>query len=199
MQVVTGTDRTRTEHSTGSSMTGVVFSLGLPAVIALAGIWRFGWAAVSWPGAIVWGIAGAIGLWLTVVAFWRAELTRMRLLDLLGSMFARSRTNESVWIGFIFHCINGELLGVAFVYGVALIDLPATWFTGLLWGIFVWALGLMFMTSIGGVHPEILDGRQDDPGRAATNYGRWTPAVYLAGHIVYGLLLGGLYQSWPLS
>lgn len=198
MHVVTGTEHTRTEHSTGAALAGVLLSLGLPAVVALAGIWQFGWNAISWQGAIVWGIVGALALWLTVVLFRRGGATRLPLLDLLGSLFARSGSQESFWVGMMVHLANGALLGVAYVYGAALMDWPTNWFTGLLWGVLVWALGLVLMTSIGGVHPEIRDGLQDDPGPAATNFGLWTPGVYLAGHVFYGVLLGGLYTAWPL-
>lgn len=199
MQVVAGTHETRTRHSTGASASGVLISMGVPATVALFGIAAVGWGAISWVGALVSGAAGAVGLWLTVRGFHRAELTRMRLLDLLGSVFMRSRTEESVRVGFIIHCVFGAFLGVAWAYGAVLLDVTANWHTGLVWGVFVWGLALVFMTSIGGLHPEIRDGRQDDPGPATINYGGWTPAVYLAGHAVYGVLLGGLYQLWPLA
>lgn len=199
MHVVTGTDRTRTEHSTSASTVGVAVALGIPAVIALTGIWLYGWDAISWTGALVWGIVGAFGLWLTVLMFRRADATRLDLPDLLGSMFARTGTQESYITGVIVHLVNGALLSVAFVYAMVLLDWPVNWVTGLMWGIVVWAHGLVFLTSIGGVHPEIRDGRQDDPGPAGTHLGRWTPGVYLLGHLVYGVLLGGLYTVWPLT
>lgn len=55
------------------------------------------------------------------------------------------------------------------------------------------------MTSVGAVHPAIRRRQQDDPGTAATNFGKMTPMDSLLGHLVHGFVLGILYQIWPLG
>lgn len=198
MQVVTGTERTRTEHSTGAAAAGVAISVGIPALIAVLGLWQFGLDGISWTGAIVWGIVGAAGFSLVVEAGKSMGYTSINFADLLGSMFAPPHSSASKWTGTMLHLVNGALLGIAFLYGVALIEWPANWITGMLWGAIVWVHSIILLTSLGAVHPAIRHGDQDDPGTAATNFGRSTPAISLIGHLVYGLLLGGLYQTWPL-
>lgn len=58
---------------------------------------------------------------------------------------------------------------------------------------------LLLVTSVSGVHRAMRRGEEADPGTAATNFGRMTPIGSLMGHLVYGLVLGVLYQLWPLG
>lgn len=199
MHVVTGTEQTRTEHSTASAATGILVSVGIPALVALAGIWSLGWDAISWAGAIVWGIVGAAGFSLVVEASKAMGYTRIDFADLLGSMFAPPGSTASRVTGSTVHFVNGALLAIAWAYGVALIESPANWFTAMVWGAVLWALGLLLLTSLGPAHPAIRRGEQHDPGMAGTNFGRATPTVSFLGHMAYGALLGGLYQTWPLA
>lgn len=199
MHVVTGTEQTRTEHSTGAAGAGVAISVGIPVLIALAGIWTFGWDAISWPGAIIWGIVGAAGFSLAVAAAKSMGYTSIDFADLLGSMFARPGTAASQWTGMMVHFVNGALLAVAFLYGLALVDAPVNWFTGAIWGAIVWVHSLILLTSLGAVHPAIRSGAQHDPGTAGRNFGVSTPWVSLVGHLVYGVLVGWLYQAMPLT
>jgi hypothetical protein len=55
------------------------------------------------------------------------------------------------------------------------------------------------MSTIGTVHPAMRRGDQDDPGPAATHFGRMTPLGSLMGHLMYGLVLGLAYAAWPLA
>jgi fatty acid desaturase len=123
----------------------------------------------------------------------------MDLLDLLGSMVATPGSTASQTIGAMIHHANGALLAIAWAYGAALVGLPANWLTAIGWGVILWALALLMMSTIGAVHPAIRTGEQEDPGPAATNFGAMTPVGSLMGHLVYGLVLGLAYQSWPLG
>jgi hypothetical protein len=71
--------------------------------------------------------------------------------------------------------------------------------SALIWGVVLWLLALLMMTTIGAVHPAIRRGQQADPGPAATHFGRMTPVGSLLGHLVYGLVLGLTYHTWPLG
>jgi hypothetical protein len=95
--------------------------------------------------------------------------------------------------------VNGALLAVAWAYGAALVGAPANWISALVWGVILWLQALLMMTTIGAVHPAIGHGQQDDPGPAATHFGRMTPVGSLLGHLVYGVVLGLTYQTWPLG
>lgn len=198
MKIITGTPATRTEHATGTATAGLMISMGIPAAIAIIGIATYGWNAIDWSGAIVWGIVATVAFTLFTMMGKAVGMTNMDLLDLLGSVFAKPGTERSRITGAIIHHLNGALLAVAWAYGVLLMGWTADWSSGLLWGVVLWALALLMMSSIGAVHPAIRRGEQADPGPAATNFGKLTPLGSLFGHIVYGVLLGLLYQNWPL-
>lgn len=199
MHLVTGTEQTRTEHSSGAAATGVTISVGIPAVLFLWGLFQFGADAVSWSGAIIWGIVAAAGFLLVMAAGRALDSTRMDFADMLGSMFTRPGTSASQWTGTIVHFVVGALLALTYVYALALVDWPANWATGLTWGLVVWVHWLILLTSIGAVHPAIRHGDQHDPGTGGMNFGRSTPWISLAAHAVYGVLLGALYRGFPLT
>ncbi|MEX2639972.1 MAG: hypothetical protein WD266_04765 [Balneolales bacterium] len=199
MKVVTGTSDTRTEHSSGTAKTGFAVSISIPALLAIAGIIALGWGAIYWLGAIVWGVVATFAFTLFSMMGKSMGMTRMDLLDLLGSMMVRPDSTASRSIGAVIHHMNGALLAIAWAYTVDMAGWPANWFTGLLWGMVLWLLALMMMSTIGVIHPAIRRGEQADPGPGATNFGRMTPLGSLMGHAVYGIILGLLYQSWPLS
>lgn len=197
--IVTGTQDTRTPHTPALAATGVMIGVAIPALIAIIGVITLGVEAIAWGGAVLWGIVATAAFTGFMMMGKAMGMTRMDLLDLLGSMFQRPHTPASRATGAAIHHINGALLAVAWVYGVQLINWPANWLTAMIWGAALWALALLILTSIGGVHPAVRRGEEEDPGTAATNLGRMTPAGSLMGHLVYGAVLGLLYQTWPLG
>lgn len=199
MRIVTGTMETRTEHSTGLGALGFLFSMGVPAAIAIGGLAALGWGAISWPGAIVWGVVAAFAMSLFIDMGRAMGMTKMDLNDLLGSMFLRPHSAPSRRLGSIIHHTDGALLAIAWAYGVALVGWPANWASGVLWGIALWLLALIMMTTMGAVHPAIRKGEEEDPGTAAVNFGKMTPIGSFFSHAVYGFVLGILYQTWPLA
>lgn len=62
-------------------------------------------------------------------------MTRMDLLDLLGSVMVTPGSTASRAIGAVIHHVNGALLAIAWAYGVALVGLPANWLTAVGWGV----------------------------------------------------------------
>lgn len=194
--ISTGTQDAHSEHTTALAILGSMIAYGIPVAIAIAGIANFGWGAISWDGAAVGGAWAAFAFLVFAMVGEAVGVTKMNILDLLGSIFAPPHSKSSQALGFFIQLINGALLGVAYAYGLLLAQLPAGWSTGVLWGIILWVLSLILMTSIGGVHPAIRRHLEDDPGLAATNFGRMTPLGTLIGHAIYGVVLGLLYQQW---
>ncbi len=185
--MTTGSAQTQTRHSPTMAWLGLMISMGIPAAVLIAGVIALGPGAISWIGAIVWGIVATVVFTLASMMGKAMGMTRMDLLDLLGSMAAPPHTGASRALGAVIHHVNGAILAVAWAYGVAMVGLPANWLTALVWGVILWALALIMMSSIGLVHPAVRSGEQDDPGPAATNFGAMTPAGSLIGHAVYGV------------
>lgn len=176
-----------------------MLSMAIPAAIAIVGVAALGFSEIDWAGAIVWGVVATAVFTLFSMLGGAMGMTRMDLLDLLGSGLARPGTGSSRALGAVIHHMNGALLAIAWAYGVALVDLPANWATGLIWGGILTVLALWMMSAVGSVHPAIRRGDQENPGIAATNFGAMTPLGSLMGHLVYGLVLGLTYDAWPLS
>lgn len=178
---------------------GFLVSMSVPAAIAIVGVAALGFDEIDWAGAAVWGVVATGVFTLFSLMGAAMGMTRMDLLDLLGSVLVRPGTSASRALGAVIHHLNGALLAIAWAYGVALVDLPANWATGLAWGAVLTVLALWMLSAIGSVHPAIRRGEQADPGPAATSLGALTPLGSLMGHLVYGLVLGLTYDAWPLS
>lgn len=196
-RIITGTPEATGEHVEATATLGAAVAYGIPVALAVAGIVEFGWNTISWTGATACGAIAAFAFLLFSTMGKRMGMTRMDILDLLGSMFAPPHSNLSRTMGFIIHEIDGALLGVAYAYGLMFHAWPVNWGTGLIWGVVLWALALILMTSIGALHPAIRNHLEEDPGPAAINFGRMTPIGTLLGHVVYGVVLGWLYSMWP--
>jgi hypothetical protein len=193
-----GNRETRTQHSPVLAPLGFMISMAIPAAIAVIGIIALGFDEIYWLGAIDWGVVATVAFTLFSLMGGAMGMTRMDILDLLGGMMASPGSTASRAIGAVIHHTNGALLAIAWAYGVALVGLPANWLTGLVWGAILTALALLMLSTMGAVHPAIRKGEQEDPGPLATNFGAMTPIGSLMGHLVYGLVLGLLYQAWPL-
>jgi hypothetical protein len=178
---------------------GFMASMVVPAAIAIVGVIVEGFDGIHWLGAIVWGVVATIAFSIFSVMGTAMGMTRMDIFDLLGSWVAAPRTSASRLLGVLMHHSNGALLAVAWAYGAALVNVSATWWSGLLWGVLLTLLTYVMMSTIGAVHPAIRRGEVEDPGPLMLNLGRMTPLGSLMGHLVYGLILGAAYDAWPLS
>jgi hypothetical protein len=178
---------------------GLMVSMLGPAAIGVIGLIVLGPGAIYLASAIVWGVVATVAFTLFRLAGKAMGMTRMDLHDLLGSNVARPGSTASQVAGAVMHHINGALLAIFGVYGIALVGAEVTWLTGAIWGLVLTAFALLMLTTIGSIHPAIRRGVQDDPGMAATNFGPMTPMGSLLGHVVYGLVLGAGYANPPLG
>lgn len=197
--VMAGTRETQTEHTVEWSLVGVMLAMGVPVIVAVTGVAVHGFGAIRWLDAIVWGVVATVAFTVFSMMGKRMGMTRMDLLDLLGSMFAPPGSTVSRALGAGMHHMNGALLAIAWAYGAVLVGVSANVGSAVAWSVVLWVLALVLMSSIGGVHPAIRRGDQVDPGPAATHLGAMTPVGSLVGHIVYGVVLGLGYQFLPLG
>lgn len=189
----------RREHHSPLAPVGFMLSMAVPAAIAIVGVIGLGFDEIAWAGAIVWGIVATIAFSVLGVMGTVTGMTRMDIFNTLGSWVAPAGTSRARAIGVLMHHTNGALLAIAWAYGVALVDLPANWWTALLWGGILTALTWLMMSTIGAVHPAIRRGELEDPGFMMLNLGRMSPLGSLMGHLVYGLVLGLTYDAWPIG
>lgn len=152
-------------------------------------------------GVALWGFIATVVLTTLMAGAQGLGISRMSIPFILGTMFTPNR-DRAMLVGFLVHLAVGWMFAVVYAAGFESLD-RATWWLGaaggMLHGTFVLVIG---MSMLPGLHPRMASERHgptptrglQPPGFMALHYGRWTPLIALASHIVYGALLGGLYD-----
>ncbi|HAX24659.1 MAG TPA: hypothetical protein PLR44_12825 [Thermomicrobiales bacterium] len=156
---------------------------------------------MNWTGVILWGFVATVFLTGIVSAAQGLRLTRMSIPFMLGTMLTPDHDRAQLF-GTMIHFANGWLF--AFVYAAAFESWGrATWWAGVVIGIvqatFVLTVGMAFLP---GMHPRMAGEQRgptptrqlEPPGFLALHYGRRTPLVVFAAHLIYGAILGGFYH-----
>lgn len=149
----------------------------------------------------LWGFVGTVLLSTVMAGSQGLGYTRMSIPFLLGTMVTPNR-DRAMSTGLILHLINGWAF--ALVYALAFESWhQATWWLGagigLVHGLFVLTVGMPIVPAL---HPRMVseyfgptpNRRLQPPGFLALNYGRRTPLVALASHLLYGAILGAFYH-----
>jgi hypothetical protein len=157
---------------------------------------------VIW-GALVGGLVGTIVLTTILRAATELGLTRIDLPFLLGTALTDDRVRAKA-LGYSLHFVFGLLFALVYwaifaVVGEAGLALGAL--LGLVHGLF--AASALVNVLLPAVHPRMGTGFDaagsapllEPPGFLLLNYGRQTPLVTLAGHVVYGAIVGG-FSGW---
>ena len=154
-------------------------------------------------GAIVGGLAGTFVLTTMLRAASELGWTRIDIPFLLGTAFTADRVKAKA-IGYSLHFVFGLLFALGYwaifvVVGESGILLGAV--LGLLHGLFASSAGVNVLLPV--VHPRMgtgFDAAESSPmlepaGFLLLNYGRRTPLVTLAAHVMYGAIVGG-FVAW---
>ena len=152
----------------------------------------------------LWGFVATVLLSTVMAGSQGLGYTRMSIPFLLGTMVTPDR-DRAMLVGVLMHLVNGWAFAV--VYALAFESWQqATWWLGaligLVHGLFVLTVG---MPIIPAMHPRMVseyfgptpNRRLQPPGFLALNYGRRTPIVSLAAHLLYGAILGAFYHLSP--
>ena len=151
-------------------------------------------------GALVGGILGRLVLTTILRGASELGLTRMDLPFLLGTAVTTDRVRAKA-AGYALHFAFGLLFALAYYAVFAVVDTA-----GVLLGALLGLLHALFAGSalvnvlLPVVHPRMGTGFDaagaspllEPPGFLLLNYGRQTPVVTVAAHIVYGAIVGGL-------
>ena len=127
--------------------------------------------------------------------------TRMDIPFILGTMFTSHR-DRAKWIGFLVHLLNGWVFALIYIAAMEASGIKHWWFGGFI-GLFHAGFIIFVVASIlPTFHPRMASEEWgpdpthllEPPGPFALNYGKRTPFVTLAAHLVYGGLLGLFYR-----
>jgi len=157
---------------------------------------------MSWSSWLVTGFTSTIVLTTMLAASQALGLTRMNIPYMLGTMVTPDRDRAKL-VGIGVHLANGLVFSLAYVAAFAVWGGPTWWkgaVLGLLHALFVLAVAVPAMPAM---HPRMASDlrgptvvRQlEPPGFLALHYGRGTPISVVIAHLVFGIILGGLYRS----
>lgn len=150
--------------------------------------------------ALLWGLFATGMLTLLMATSQGFGWSRMSFPFMIGSMFTSHR-GRAMTLGFALHIGFG--MAFALLYALVFESWQwATWWLGALLGVFHGLfLLIVLMPALPDIHPRMASTHHgptptrqlEPPGFLALNYGRSTPVLTLAAHVVYGVLLGGFY------
>jgi uncharacterized membrane protein YagU involved in acid resistance len=152
---------------------------------------------VDWTGWALFGLVATTALTALMIAAQLAGLSRLDLPLLLGTIFTEDPDRARV-AGFFVHLVIGQAFALGYTAVFAVLG-RATWWIGGLLGLLHAGVALTVLVPLlPGVHPRIAsdrDGRSsvaalEPPGLLGLNYGRETPLVAIAAHLVFGVALG---------
>jgi hypothetical protein len=156
---------------------------------------------MDWAGWALFGLVATTALTAVMIAAQLAGLTRLDLPLVLGTLVTGDPDRARA-AGFFIHLAVGMCFALGYAAMFALVH-SATWWLGALFGLLHVAVALMVLLPLlPGVHPRMASNRAgpastavlEPPGLLALNYGVQTPAVATAAHLVYGIVLGLLFQ-----
>ena len=156
---------------------------------------------MNWPASLLAGFAGTLVLTSLEAGAQQLHLTRMSVPYLLGTAFTGSRDRAKV-VGFFAHLVNGQLFALLYVA-----IFHATGASGVLRGAVIglvhsFVVLLVVLPLLPSIHPRMASTHQgptdlrqiEPPGPLALHYGITTPLSVVISHVVFGIIVGGLYQ-----
>ncbi len=156
---------------------------------------------MNWPSSLLAGLVGTMLLSALEAGAQQLRLTRMSIPYLLGTAFTPNRDRARV-IGFLVHLVNGQIL--ALLYAALFDALGASGIAhGALIGLVHSAVVLLVIVPLlPALHPRIASIEQgpmgmrqiEPPGPLALYYGFSTPLMVVVSHVLFGMVVGGLYH-----
>ena len=147
--------------------------------------------------AVVAGLV-ATGVMTAMMYMGRAmmpEQMPMNILYMLGGMMSRS-SGPAYMMGFMMHFGMGvgfAIIHTALYQAFGLDSQLLLW--GLLFGTVHWVVAGMGMGMMGSMHPLIRGGEMAAPGPFLRNYPMMSVVGFLMLHLVFGLIVGGVYEA----
>ena len=157
---------------------------------------------MDWAGWAVFGLLATAVLTATMISAQLAGFTRLDLPLVLGTLVTEDADRARV-AGFFVHLGAGQAFALGYAAVFALVGQASWWLGGLLGIVHVGISLTVILPLLPGVHPRMASTRSgpsttavlEPPGLLALNYGVRTPAVTVAAHIAYGVVLGLLLQA----
>ncbi len=117
---------------------------------------------------------------------------------ILGSFFTKAGENgKSYAIGTILHLGLGAIYALSYIILYMGINVNPTWQIGLLFGFGHGLLSGVILGSVGEEHPQMGESKaMSKPGIFVNQWGLPTTVVFVALHMIFGLVMVLLYTHW---
>jgi hypothetical protein len=154
---------------------------------------------MDWAGWALFGLIATTVLTVVLIAAQMAGLTRLDLPLVLGTLVTADPDRARA-AGFVFHLTVGQGFAFGYTATFALLGRASWWLGGLLGLLHATVALTVVLPLLPGVHPRMASPRAgprstaglEPPGLLALHYGLQTPAVAMAAHLAYGVVLGTL-------
>ena len=151
---------------------------------------------------VLWGFIATMLMTTVLLGSQGLGFSRLSLPFLLGSAFT-TRLRLAYLYGYVLYAVGGW--GFAFVYASLFASLRhQSWWLGALFGFVQGIFLLTALLHVPYVHPHMTSEYDhprstraiEPPGFLGLHYGRQTPLITLAGHLVFGTVLGAWMPSF---
>ncbi len=154
----------------------------------------------QWEHIALWGLVATVAMTAVLQGSQSMGLTRLSLPFLLGTAFTGVRSRASV-AGFLAYMLGGWLFAGLYYAIMFNLGILAWWMGAVIGGVHALFLLVAVLPVLPYAHPRIANEyegpgqmrRLEPPGFMGLNYGHRTPLTTLAGHLLYGAILGTTY------
>jgi hypothetical protein len=149
--------------------------------------------------AIVAGFIGTVAMTAVMMVGRSVGMTSLDIPLLIGGMFSREDDRARA-LGMAAHIVMGAVVfGIGYGLLFTVLDTASAGVGALIGLVHGAVLGIVVMPMMGMVHPRMRiatgEARLEPPGVMGVAYGRGTPVGLLVTHVVYGLVVGGIYAA----
>lgn len=149
--------------------------------------------------AILAGFLGTVAMTVVMMLGRSMGMTSLDMPLLIGGMFSRD-DDRARGLGMVVHMVMGAVVfGIGYALLFTALDSASVAIGALIGLVHGAVLGIVVMPMMGMVHPRMRlateEGRLEPPGVLGIAYGRGTPVGLLMTHVVYGLVVGGIYAA----
>ncbi len=153
------------------------------------------------PSILLWGFVATVVLTGFMTASQGLGFSRMSMPFLLGTILTPDRDRANI-LGFLVHLVNGWIFSAIYAAAFESWNRATWWLGGGIGLIHALFLLMAVMPVLPGMHPRMASEERgptetqqlQPPGFMALHYGRRTPAVTIAAHVVFGIILGAFYH-----
>jgi hypothetical protein len=149
---------------------------------------------IDWIGALGAGLAGAVVLLVLTDASRLAGVIEGNLTRYQGCLVVGRSDGAAAWFaGLGMHLVMGAVLALGYAVAFGLIWGTASWTSGALLGALHGVAAGAGFPMLDSINPCVRDGRMRGFGLFGRGYGIMMTLGLLAGHVVYGAVVGWLY------